>query len=65
MTYKAWLLHMINVRSDADIAVAKALRYMLQVTKAKILTSSTVSYFQNDTFSEFFSTVYDSFFLKR
>ena len=35
MTYKAWLFHMINVRSDADIAVAKALRYMLQVTKSK------------------------------
>ena len=35
ITYKAWLLHMINVRSDADIAVAKALRNMLQVTKSK------------------------------
>ena len=33
MTYEAWLLHMINVQSDADIAVAKSLRYMLQVTK--------------------------------
>ena len=33
MTFKAWLLHMIKSTSDADIAVAKALRYMLKVKK--------------------------------
>ena len=31
MTFKGWLLHMIDVNSHADIVVAKALRYMLQV----------------------------------
>ena len=31
MTYKQWLLFMIQPSSHADIAAAKALRYMLQV----------------------------------
>ena len=31
MTYKAWLLYMIQVNHDADIACAKALRHLLQV----------------------------------
>ena len=33
MTFKQWLLHMIKSTSEADIAVSKALRYMLKVKK--------------------------------
>ena len=46
MTFKAWLLHMIKSTSDADIAVAKALRYMLKVKKKKFpkTTQSTTIY---------------------
>ena len=33
MTFKQWLLHMLQVTNEADIAVAKALRHMLGVFK--------------------------------
>ena len=47
MSYKEWLKFMLQPTNEADVAVAKGLRYMLGVGTLFIFQNSTVSDFQN------------------
>ena len=60
MTFKQWLLHMLQVTNEADIAVAKALRHMLGVFKFvfffKFLVGGSGYFSETVTVSEFSSS---------
>ena len=47
MSYKEWLKFMLQPTNEADVAVAKGLRYMLGVGTLFIFQNSTDSDFQN------------------
>ena len=59
MTFKQWLLHMLQVTNEADIAVAKALRHMLGVFKCfffKFLVGGSGYFSETVIVSEFSSS---------
>ena len=47
MSYKDWLKFMLQPTNEADVAVAKGLRYMLGVGNLFNFQNSTDSYFRN------------------